>query len=91
MEAEEFEVALAVLTLYNIDLVMISVNLPGSQGFELLVALQEEMPELPVLILNDDCDAEIAGICDGMGPHRCIQRPQAMSCLRMRARSVPAG
>lgn len=51
-EAEDAAEALALLRNQRWDVLILDVNLPGRNGFEVLAAVQRDYPTLPVLVLS---------------------------------------
>ncbi|MCZ6633662.1 MAG: response regulator, partial [bacterium] len=50
--------ALAVMKKESIDLVITDIQMPGISGFELMKTINEERPELPVIIITGYAEME---------------------------------
>jgi DNA-binding response OmpR family regulator len=70
----------------HVDLVVLDMMLPGRGGLEVLAALREAKPELPVIILTARADVEdrVAGLDAGAVDYRASDR-------RIARQSCPGG
>lgn len=66
-EAGDGAQALAMVAQHNPELVMLDINLPIMSGLEVLAALQQERPELPVIMVSSQSSMKTVMECVKLG------------------------
>eukprot|EP01035_Chromulina_nebulosa_P008835 gene8835-11950_t len=66
-EAGDGAQALAMVASHNPELVMLDINLPMMSGLEVLAALQEERPEVPVIMMSSQSSMKTVLECVKLG------------------------
>jgi CheY-like chemotaxis protein len=64
------------------DLVVLDVDMPGIDGFEVLTWLRQRHPELPVLLVTGLGGAEVAERALALGAKRVLRKPLGLAELR---------
>lgn len=73
------------------DLVLLDILMPGLDGFEVLEALKERVPEttyLPVLVLTSDTSHEVKRRALSRGARDFLTKPLSPSEVRLRVRNL---
>ena len=73
--------ALSVMEKESIDLVITDIQMPGVNGFELMKAIKEGHPELPVIIITGYAEIELAAQAVNEGASAFLQKPIMFSEL----------
>ncbi len=86
--AEDFHVALEKVTLYEYDLVVLDISLPGGNGLEVLRQLKKIHPETGVLILSakNSLDDKIMGL--DLGADDYLTKPFHLPELNARVKAL---
>ncbi len=66
------------------DLVLLDLQLPGRNGWEVLAAVRERAPLCPVLVLSGAADPATRTACLGHGADDCLPKPFSLAELRAR-------
>ncbi len=66
-EASDGAQAIAMVAEHNPELVMLDINLPVMNGIEVLQALQDERPELPIIMLSSQSSMKTVMECVKLG------------------------
>jgi DNA-binding NarL/FixJ family response regulator len=67
VHAGSYKEGLEVLSRLTPDMVLLDINLPDKSGIELLRVIQEQHPEIPVLMISNNADQYYRDICKKMG------------------------
>ena len=86
--AEDFHVALEKVTLYEYDLVVLDISLPGGNGLDVLRKLKKIHPETGVLILSakNSLDDKITGL--DLGADDYLTKPFHLPELNARVKAL---
>lgn len=76
------------LTLDSYDLIFIDLNMPGLAGRECLAMSKKMLPQLPVIIISGEKDADTALDCLKMGAYDYITKPIDVNRLSATVRNV---
>lgn len=88
-EAENGREALQLVKQTRFDLVLSDVNMPDVTGLQLLEALHEHDPELPVALVSGSFDELAAQRARELGAFACMGKPLAFQDLhRVAARAI---
>ena len=87
-EAEDYDSALQKMLVYDYDLIILDLNLPGGNGLDLLSSLKNEKPDSGVLILTakDSLDDKIKGL--DLGSDDYITKPFHLPELNSRINAI---
>lgn len=66
--------ALAAIRDDAVDVVMLDLNLPDSDGFETLQAVREAAPDLPVVVLTGNADESLPAACLAAGAREFVAK-----------------
>ncbi len=75
----------------SVDLVLFDLRLPDAAGVEGLVALREQYPDSPVVIVSADADAPMIMRCLDLGAIGYIPKSMANDAIRSALRLVSSG
>lgn len=93
--AEDAGQALAVMNEQPADLVVSDIHMPGSDGAWLLSTLKQQWPDVPVIMLSGDGEAETAMTCIRSGAAdylvKPIEVPQLVTAVRSALRLQQTG
>lgn len=90
-EAENAADALALLRSRRWDVLILDINLPGRNGFEVLAAVQRDYPELPVLVLSSTPEDQLGLRALRAGASGYLNKQTAPEQLVVAVRQLLAG
>lgn len=90
-EAENAADALALLRSRRWDVLILDINLPGRNGFEVLAAVQRDFPALPVLVLSSTPEDQLGLRALRAGASGYLNKQTAPEQLVVAVRQVLAG
>ena len=67
VHAASYKEGLEVLSRLTPDMVLLDIHLPDKSGIDLLRVIQEQHPEIPVLMISNHADQHYRDICEKMG------------------------
>ena len=73
------------------DLLVLDVDMPGVDGFEVLAWLRQRHPDLPVLLVTGLGGAEVAERALGLGAKRVLCKPLGLAELRRAVQAAVTG
>ncbi|RMH05505.1 MAG: response regulator [Planctomycetota bacterium] len=80
-EGEDGRSALRVLERERIDLVLTDIVMPETDGIELLVAIREKWPELPVIVFSAPTNQLYLEVARRLGADEVIEKPLNLELL----------
>ena len=80
--AEDGEVALFLAMTEHFDLAVLDLTLPGRSGLEVLVELDRERPQIPVMMLTGRDDPAARRACEQAGAKAFLAKPLVVDELR---------
>lgn len=86
--AEDAGKALAELNQNGADLVVTDIHMPGSDGTWLLETVKQQWPNVPVIMLTGDGEADVAVACLKSGAADYLLKPIEVSKLLSTVRSA---
>jgi DNA-binding NarL/FixJ family response regulator len=75
----------------SVDLILLDLNMPGMQGFSGLTYLRASYPEVPVLVVSANEDAQVVRRCMDFGAAGFLPKTQGIEGMREAISSVMAG
>lgn len=90
-EAENAADAIALLRSQRWDVLILDINLPGRNGFEVLAAVQRDYPTLPVLVLSSTPEDQLGLRALRAGASGYLNKQTAPEQLVVAVRQVLAG
>lgn len=90
-EADNAAEALALLRSQHWDVLILDINLPGRNGFEVLAAVQRDYPALPVLVLSSTPEDQLGMRALRAGASGYLNKQTAPEQLVVAVRQVLAG
>lgn len=80
--------ALALVSQWDVDLVLISDTLPGRSGVEVVRAIHQVRPNAVIVLMSDNLEPAIRLAASGAGARECVRKPlgeeELAQLLRMR-------
>ncbi|HEY0194609.1 MAG TPA: response regulator [Kofleriaceae bacterium] len=67
--------AQALASLQGVDVVLTDYSMPGMNGLELIAAIAQRMPGLPVILLTAHCSELMARSASSYGACGCLSKP----------------
>jgi CheY-like chemotaxis protein len=81
--------ALALVSQWDVDLVLISDTLPGRSGVEVVRAVHQARPRAAIVLMSDNLEPAIRLAAAGAGAQECVRKPlgdeELAQLLRLRA------
>lgn len=81
--------ALALVSQWDVDLVLISDTLPGRSGVEVVRAIHQVRPDAAIVLMSDNLEPAIRLAASGAGAQQCMRKPlgddELAQLLRLRA------
>lgn len=90
-EAEDASQALAILRKKGFDVALVDINLPGTNGIDLLKAIKREWPRLPVLMLTAAPEEHYAVWAIKSGASGYLSKDHAVEQLALAIRKAATG
>lgn len=77
-----------ILARYDIDVVLLDLNMPEMNGLDFLPELREQYPAVPVVVVSGDCFGEKMLQAERCGAAACFEKPFYASDLVERVSEV---
>ena len=88
VEAKDGGECMQLLSKEKIDVLLLDINMPGYNGFQVLEKVQSEYPELPVLMLSAMADEKVVKETKRLGAKGFVAKPFGVDDLMGHVRSV---
>ena len=90
-EADGFEPAAAAAHAYDLDLILLDINMPGMDGFNGLISLLNAVPASPILVVSADSRPETIQQAMTLGASGFIPKSMDVEHMTKAVRAVLAG
>jgi len=80
-----------ILAQYDIDVILLDLNMPEINGLDFLPELRKQYPAVPVVIVSGDCYGEAMFCAERYGAAACLTKPFDVSELIDRVYEVAKG
>lgn len=88
VEAKDGVACMELLSKEKIDILLLDINMPGYNGFQVLEEVQSEYPKLPVLMLSAMADEKVVQKTKRLGAKGFVAKPFGVEDLMEHIRSM---